>query len=277
MDNEYIQFAQTTDFEYPTQSTAHRVPRCIDDWLKQSCQHFSITEQSLLYANKRSEGLRDSHLSPRQRAKKQSILARALLPRLIMSTRRKCPLLHRFDEEDADGNKGHRDQTIHDPHSGENTTSQRNLPWEKRQRAVQFLNCDRSQAVKLITPPFHCGGVQAPVTMFIVAITTEDGCFVSGRKSRFEFGHMYPLCNRDMMIDMSPICIATGSGGTEELPGPRSKHQTVNGALSSSSSEHYDDDSCHSDRSTHCLCKFDSCDPFHRQDISINGTLMYAL
>ncbi|KAL3793330.1 hypothetical protein HJC23_003840 [Cyclotella cryptica] len=270
LDNEYIQFAQSTQFEHPSHSSSHRVPRCIDDWLKHSCQH----EPTTLYAYKRSERHNECCLSPRQRAEKQLILARALLPRLIMSTRRKCPILHRFAEEDADGNKGHRDVTIHDPHSGENANHHRHLPWEKRQRAVQFLNCDRSQAVKLITPPFHCGGVQAPITMFIVAITTEDGCFVSGRKSRFEFGHMYPLSNRDMMIDMSPICIATGTGGTEEdVTSSRSKQQGLNGTMSSSSSDHDDDDddnSCNSDRSTHCLCKFDSCDPFHPKDITID-------
>lgn len=103
---------------------------------------------------------KDLGLSPAQRRRKRDELARSLLPRVVQSTRRKCPLLHRFAEADA---------------AGEGGAERRPLPWERRQRAVQFLNRDRSQAVKLITPRFECGPARGPVTMFVVGVTTEDG------------------------------------------------------------------------------------------------------
>ena len=128
--------------------------------------------------------------------KQQQSLEKVLLPRLILSTRRKSPVLHRFAETDGNNDK-------HNKHE------QHTLPWEKRQRAIQFLNSDKSQAVKFITPPFACGPTHGPITMFIVGIMTEDGCFISGRSSRFDFGHLFPLSSQDMLIDMSPIAIAT--------------------------------------------------------------------
>lgn len=270
LDNEYIQYAQTEHFEYPSHSLNHRVPCCIDGWLNKSLDLLNNQQYSTC-ANEQGKSVRGT-LTPRQRARKQSIFARGLLPRLVMSTKRKSPILHRFKEEDADGDKGHRDASIHDPHTGDGVDPKLHLPWEKRQRAVQFLNCDKSQAVKLITPPFQCGGVKGPITLFIVAIITEDGCFVSGRNSRFEFGHMYPLSNRDMVVDMSPICIASGNG-QKETTDAHGRQQVLNGALSSSSDQ--DDDSCNSEMSMHCLCKFDSTDPFHPKDVTIDGELMF--
>mmetsp|Transcript_31879 Transcript_31879/g.66144 ORF Transcript_31879/g.66144 Transcript_31879/m.66144 type:complete len:1040 (-) Transcript_31879:1933-5052(-) len=139
---------------------------------------------------------------------KRQNLAKVLLPRMILSTRRKNPLLHRFAEADEDGNYGQKHPSVHDPHSNKNSHHS-SFPWEKRQRSVQFLNSDRSQAVRLITTPFQCGPIRAPLTMFIIAIATEDGCFVSGKNSRFELGHLHPFCSDDMRYDTSPVCIAT--------------------------------------------------------------------
>ena len=220
--------------EFISQHCAQQKTACIDGWMTHSVQEINNQHGS------------KGTLSPPQRAKKQSIIARALLPKVIKSTRRKVPIMHRF-LEDADNDKGYRDKSIQDPHE---TNLDDLFEWEKCQRAIQFLNCDRSQAVKLITPPFNCGGVKGPITIFIVAITTEDGCFLSGRKSRFEFGHMYPLSNRDMMVDMSPICIASGN------------HDT--GADTSYSSSE--------DPKTHCFCPFESSDPFNpTEGVTING------
>ena len=226
--------------EYIAQHLAQQKSGRIDDWM--DLAYYELSEHRIRPHNKK--------LSPSERVKKQSTLARSLLPRVIMSTRRKAPIMHRFDAEDADGDKGHRDESIHDPHKAKCTPTQSEFLWEKRQRAVQFLNCDRSQAVRLITPNFDCGGIKGPITMFIVAITTEDGCFVSGKKSRFEFGHMYPLNNRDMLVDMSPICIATGKNDAE---------------VDTSYSTDYSDDS------VKCLCNFNSSDPFNPHDIPVDG------
>jgi hypothetical protein len=160
--------------------------------------------------------------------KQQQSLEKALLPRLILSTRRKSPLLHRFAETDANDEK--RNKQHHEHHT---------LPWEKRQRAIQFLNSDRSQAVKFITPLFACGPTHGPITMFIVGIMTEDGCFISGRSSRFDFGHLFPLSSRDMLIDMSPIAIATEKTRKTKTPN-RVK-----------------------DEESYCQCIFNSDDPFN--------------
>lgn len=196
-------------------------------------------------------GLSSHNLSPIQRRRKQRSLEKTLLPRMVLSTRRKCPLLHRFSEADAD----------------ENDAEQRSLPWEKRQRAIQFLNSDRSQAIKLITPPFECGPIHGPITMFIVGITTEDGCFVSGRSSRFEFGHLFPLSARDMQIDMSPIAIATGKRDTNELTN-RIGHGARSSSVTRSTFSGSDNDSTESER-LHCLCIFNSGDPFNPKDLSV--------
>lgn len=221
LDNEYISTAQH--------------PR-IDGWMNHSFQE--LNKEPIKTQNDLTLNL----------TIKQSILARALLPRVVMSTRSKAPIMHRFHAQDSDGDKGQRDEFVHDPHQIDGVSSRNNFTWERRQRAVQFLNCDRSQAVRLITPSFCCGGVQGPITMFIIAITTEDGCFVSGRKSRFEFGHMYPINNRDMITDQSPICIASGNVDEET-------------SYSSDDSDQY----------SHCHCNFASSDPFNPNDITING------
>lgn len=77
---------------------------------------------------------------------------------------------------------------------------------------IQFLNMDSSHAVRLFTPPFRPGPVPAPITVICVGIATEDGCFMSGQKRRFELGHLYPETRRDDLIERSPICLCTDGG-----------------------------------------------------------------
>jgi len=72
---------------------------------------------------------------------------------------------------------------------------------------VQFLNIDSSHAVRLLTPYFE-RPISTPITVFCVAIATEDGCFFSGLQKRFEMGHMYPTeFNAEINEDRSPICL----------------------------------------------------------------------
>lgn len=105
---------------------------------------------------------------------------REVLPRVIVSSPMKNPVLQ-------------------DPQAG--------ILDGRKQRCLQFLNADGSRAVYLRTPPFACGPVKCPVTMFCVGIATEDGCFVSGLENRFELGHLHGIDQMDKSIDMSPICI----------------------------------------------------------------------
>lgn len=67
---------------------------------------------------------------------------------------------------------------------------------------IQFLNIDSSHAVRLFTPPFEKLET-TPLTVFCVAIATEDGCFFSGLKKKMEMGH---ICG-DISEDRSPICL----------------------------------------------------------------------
>jgi hypothetical protein len=80
-------------------------------------------------------------------------------------------------------------------------------------RAVQFLNAAGSHAVCMMTPPFACGPIPEPVTILCVGIATEDGCFLSGLHSRFEFGHLYPNDEIAEATELSPVCIATEYAG----------------------------------------------------------------
>ncbi len=48
-------------------------------------------------------------------------------------------------------------------------------------RGIQFLSAEETHATRLITPFFQCGGVEGPVTMFLVVDSDEEGCWVSGR------------------------------------------------------------------------------------------------
>ena len=262
IDNDYIDHVNNpnSNFTKPHHTTLHRVPSCIDAWMND----YDTTNNH--WPLQKNVGL-----SPFQRKRKQTNLAKALLPRMVLSTRRKYPLLHRFAETD--------DANENDTKGG---TTQCNLPWEKRQRAIQFLNSDRSQAIKLITPQFDCGPTCGPVTMFIIAITTEDGCFVSGRSNRFEVGHLYPLGQRDMAHDTAPIAIATGKrseckandGITDS--GMTNYHRSSTAGTNTTMTDADDDDDDDDDSSDedsedslHCLCPLDSGDPFNPKDVSI--------
>ena len=88
---------------------------------------------------------------------------------------------------------------------------------------VQFLNSDEKHAVRFMTPQFDCGPIGEPVTILVVGIATEDGCFCSGLHTRFELGHLYPNSALMELSEMSPICMAVdtisatnnvASGGT---------------------------------------------------------------
>ncbi|CAJ1933754.1 unnamed protein product [Cylindrotheca closterium] len=85
-------------------------------------------------------------------------------------------------------------------------------------RAVQFLNVDFSHAVRLFTPPFSGGPIPTPITFFLVAIATEDGCFLSGLENRFEIGHLYPQNANESLVERSPICICTEFGVENKVP-----------------------------------------------------------
>jgi hypothetical protein len=75
--------------------------------------------------------------------------------------------------------------------------------------AVQFLNMDRSSAVTLMTPTLACGTLREPFTLFLVGIATEDGCFMSGLRHRFEVGHLYPKDQLAEVTESSAICVFT--------------------------------------------------------------------
>jgi hypothetical protein len=78
-----------------------------------------------------------------------------------------------------------------------------------KHRCIQFLNATGGHAVCMLTPPFACGPLVEPVTIFCVGIATEDGCFLSGLHHRFELGHLYPSNEIDEISEQSPVCIST--------------------------------------------------------------------
>lgn len=73
-----------------------------------------------------------------------------------------------------------------------------------------------------------------------------------------------------MQNDMSPICIATGKNTERKHGKSRTKPASISRSLDSSSED--DADSSFSEASMHCLCKFDSGDPFQPRDPSIEDT-----
>eukprot|EP00523_Entomoneis_sp_CCMP467_P003519 CAMPEP_0168761156 /NCGR_PEP_ID=MMETSP0724-20121128/23154_1 /TAXON_ID=265536 /ORGANISM="Amphiprora sp., Strain CCMP467" /LENGTH=628 /DNA_ID=CAMNT_0008810223 /DNA_START=21 /DNA_END=1904 /DNA_ORIENTATION=+ len=75
--------------------------------------------------------------------------------------------------------------------------------------SVQFLNGSRDHAVTMVTPLLDCGPQATPITLFCVAIATEDGCFLSGLHHKFELGHLYPEEALFEATEQSPICVAT--------------------------------------------------------------------
>ena len=81
-----------------------------------------------------------------------------------------------------------------------------------RQRCVQFLNASKGNAVCMMTPPFACGPIAEPITVIVVGIATEDGCFLSGLRTSLEIGHLHPEDSRIETTELSPVCVATRSG-----------------------------------------------------------------
>lgn len=72
---------------------------------------------------------------------------------------------------------------------------------------IQFLNIGSNHAIRLFTPKFE-KPISTPLTVFCVAIATEDGCFFSGLHKKFEMGHMHPTeYNNQIHDERSPICI----------------------------------------------------------------------
>lgn len=93
---------------------------------------------------------------------------------------------------------------------------------------VQFLNSDEKHAVRFLTPKFQCGPIGEPVTIFVVGIATEDGCFCSGLHHKFELGHLYPNNPLAELAEMSPVCMATDAwecspseAGRKQSSGPQ--------------------------------------------------------
>ena len=78
-----------------------------------------------------------------------------------------------------------------------------------RRPAVQCLNASGSHAVCLFTPEFACGPLPEPLTIIVVGVATEDGCFISGLQRRFELGHMYPADEIAEATELSAICLGT--------------------------------------------------------------------
>jgi len=112
------------------------------------------------------------------------------------------------------------------------------------QPCVQFLNLDSSHAVRLFTPPFKPAPAPAPITVFCVGIATEDACFMSGLKRRFEFGHMYPETARDDLIERSPICLCTDIGTGGASTDKDMANETADEADAKDESFNSDDSSC---------------------------------
>jgi hypothetical protein len=86
------------------------------------------------------------------------------------------------------------------------------------QPVVQFLNVDKGSAVTFLTPELACGNLPEPMTILIVGIATEDGCFLSGLRHRFEVGHLYPRDQLAEITDSSAFCVLTeGWGGVNDI------------------------------------------------------------
>jgi hypothetical protein len=127
----------------------------------------------------------------RRRNRRRCELQRQVLPVILWSKRQRAP---------------HHSQTT--------TTTKKQLLKEEEsalgiyQPCIQFLNIDSSHAVRLFTPPFEQGPISTPLTVFCVAVATEDGCFFSGLRRRFEVGHLYPGDEDSGLIERSPVCIS---------------------------------------------------------------------
>lgn len=140
------------------------------------------------------------------------------------------------------------------------------------QPCIQFLNVDSSHAVRLFTPPFEQGPISTPLTVFCVAIATEDGCFFSGLQKKFELGHLYPGNENDILIERSPICISAdyigpGSGleeGARSIDEDKKMASLAMGRRTNSELLHSDDSSCDmsyleaapGEQGWKCMCPF---------------------
>lgn len=93
-------------------------------------------------------------------------------------------------------------------HDRESTT----VPMGILQPCIQFLNINANNAIRMFTPPFD-SPVATPVTVFCVAIATEDGCFFSGHNNVFELGHMYPPNDEDAITERSPVMLCADYKG----------------------------------------------------------------
>lgn len=129
----------------------------------------------------------------RRRNRRRTELQREVLPVVLWSKRPRGPLLPQVMTS--------------------KTTTTTQSPQEEAdaigicQPCIQFLNIDSRHAVRLFTPLFEQGPISTPLTVFCVAVATEDGCFFSGLRRRFEFGHLYPGDGKDSLIERSPVCI----------------------------------------------------------------------
>ena len=101
--------------------------------------------------------------------------------------------------------------------------------------SIQFLNGPGDHAVCMLTPLLETGPLPTPITIFCVGIATEDGCFLSGLRHRFELGHLYPSDALSELTELSPICVAT------EKWDPGSKSE---GHIGRPSGPYFDEDGC---------------------------------
>ena len=116
-----------------------------------------------------------------------------------------CMCIDHIDE--AFGNQQQRLQRLRDRKDLRRTVLPRVIRRVDHPPAVQFLNVDKSSAVTLMTPSLACGILKEPFTIFLVGIATEDGCFLSGLRHRFEIGHLYPRDKMAEITDSSGICV----------------------------------------------------------------------
>jgi hypothetical protein len=105
---------------------------------------------------------------------------------------------------------------------------------------VSFLTATGDAATRLRTDIFPSGPIAQPVTVFMVGVALEDGCFLSGIKSRFEVGCMYPTTQIERLMDKSPIKM---SASTQSLRGGVEKLNVEDGDDTTSSDEDDDDKS----------------------------------
>jgi hypothetical protein len=139
----------------------------------------------------------------------------------------------------------------------------RRVSISRSRRAVQFLNSAGTNAVCMRTPPFACGPLTGPVTIFCVAIATEDGCFLSGLGHAFELGHLYPPDSASELAELSPICLATERWypAEEAVESIKEIHDSIDSTFTAPLDENGDD--CHGpanssspSKKSKCTCLF---------------------